>query len=58
MVTTRRRLQEVFWRAWESAATYDPARGSPEAWIITRARSRAIDREGLSAGAISEPPIS
>lgn len=37
-------LQEVFWHAWESASTYDPARGSPEAWIITRARSRAIDR--------------
>jgi RNA polymerase sigma-70 factor (ECF subfamily) len=37
-------LQEVFWHAWESAGSYDPARGSPEAWIITRARSRAIDR--------------
>jgi RNA polymerase sigma-70 factor, ECF subfamily len=37
-------LQEVFWHTWESASTYDPARGSPEAWIITRARSRAIDR--------------
>lgn len=37
-------LQETFWSAWESAGTYDPARGSPEAWIITRARSRAIDR--------------
>jgi RNA polymerase sigma-70 factor (ECF subfamily) len=37
-------MQEVFWHAWESAGSYDPARGSPEAWIITRARSRAIDR--------------
>lgn len=37
-------LQEVFWEAWQVAGAYDPARGSPEAWIITRARSRAIDR--------------
>src|SRR5919204_3277029 len=37
-------MQEVFWEAWQLAGTYDPRRGSPEAWIITRARSRAIDR--------------
>ena len=37
-------LQQVFWEAWQAAATYDTAWGSPEAWIITRARSRAIDR--------------
>jgi RNA polymerase sigma-70 factor, ECF subfamily len=37
-------LQEVFWEAWRSAGTYDPARGTPEAWMITRARGRAIDR--------------
>ena len=37
-------LQEVFWEAWQSAASYDPSRGSPEAWIFMRARTRAIDR--------------
>jgi RNA polymerase sigma-70 factor (ECF subfamily) len=37
-------LQDVFWEAWQSAASYDPARGSPEAWISMRARARAIDR--------------
>lgn len=37
-------IQEVFWEAWQSAHTYDAARGTPEAWIVMRARSRAIDR--------------
>lgn len=37
-------LQEVFWEAWQSAAGFDAARGSPEAWIVMRARSRAVDR--------------
>jgi len=37
-------LQDVFWQVWERAGDYDPARGSPEAWLYTRARSRALDR--------------
>ena len=37
-------LQEVFWGAWKAAGSYDTGRGTPEAWIITRARSRALDR--------------
>ena len=37
-------LQEVFWEVWQSAGRYDSARGSPEAWMVMQARSRAIDR--------------
>jgi RNA polymerase sigma-70 factor (ECF subfamily) len=37
-------LQEVFWESWQDAGAYDAARGTPEAWIVMRARTRAIDR--------------
>jgi RNA polymerase sigma-70 factor (ECF subfamily) len=37
-------LQEVFWQSWVDAGKYDARRGSPEAWLLNRARSRAIDR--------------
>jgi RNA polymerase sigma-70 factor (ECF subfamily) len=37
-------LQDVFWELWRSAADYDPSRGSPQAWVTVRARSRGIDR--------------
>lgn len=37
-------LQEVFWEIWRLAPRYEPARGTPAAWVLTRARSRAIDR--------------
>jgi RNA polymerase sigma-70 factor (ECF subfamily) len=37
-------LQEVFLQIWRDAGSYSPARGTPEAWIITITRSRAIDR--------------
>lgn len=37
-------LQEIFWDAWQAADAYDPARGGPEAWMVMRARRRAIDR--------------
>jgi RNA polymerase sigma-70 factor (ECF subfamily) len=35
--------QEVFTEVWTRAETYDPGRGSLGAWIMTIARSRAID---------------
>ncbi|MBI3321664.1 MAG: sigma-70 family RNA polymerase sigma factor [Candidatus Omnitrophica bacterium] len=37
-------LQDVFLHVWYRAATYAPERGSPEAWLITITRSRALDR--------------
>lgn len=37
-------LQEVFWQIWREAARYDPGRGSPEAWVVMRSKTRAIDK--------------
>ena len=37
-------LQEVFLQVWREAPQYDPKRGSPEAWLVMRAKTRAIDR--------------
>ena len=37
-------LQEVFVQVWRQARGYSAERGSPEAWIINIARSRAIDK--------------
>lgn len=37
-------LQEVWLQVWRQAGTYRQDRGSPEAWITTITRSRAIDR--------------
>lgn len=36
-------LGETFWQVWERAASYDPERGTVEGWILTMARSRALD---------------
>ena len=37
-------LQDTWLQAWRRADTWDPARGTVAGWLVTLARSRAIDR--------------
>jgi RNA polymerase sigma-70 factor (ECF subfamily) len=36
-------LAEVFWQIWRQSGRYKPSRGKPLAWLLTIARTRAID---------------
>lgn len=35
--------EDAFWQVWRQAPRFDPKRGSALAWILTIARSRALD---------------
>jgi RNA polymerase sigma-70 factor (ECF subfamily) len=36
-------LTDVFWQVWQQSPRYDASRGKPIAWLLTIARTRAID---------------
>src|SRR5438552_13027032 len=36
-------LTDVFWQVWQQSSRYDASRGKPIAWLLTIARTRAID---------------
>ncbi len=36
-------LMDTFWQIWQQASRYDSSRGKPLAWLLTIARTRAID---------------
>jgi RNA polymerase sigma-70 factor, ECF subfamily len=44
-------LHDVFLEAWHQARQFDPSRGTLRAWLVTRMRSRALDRRGKVARA-------
>lgn len=46
---------DVYTQVWRQAHTYDAARGRPGAWLMTMARTRAIDR--FRAGAAEQGRI-
>ncbi len=50
-------VEDCFWQVWRQAARFDPQRGPAEAWVLTLARSRALDlyraRQSRQEGLVS-----
>jgi RNA polymerase sigma factor (sigma-70 family) len=63
IVRTKEAAEEVaidaFLQVWRTASTYDPLRGGPLAWLLTIARSRALDylRRAEPAEAHPDPAV-
>ena len=41
-------LHDVFLEAWHHAREFDPTRGTVRAWLVTRMRSRCLDRRATA----------
>jgi len=48
-------LIDVFHELWQRADRYNPARGTPIAYILTLARSRALDRARMKGARPTAP---
>lgn len=42
-------LQDTFWQVWRQAPRFDSQRGTATAWVLTMARSRALDAARATA---------
>jgi RNA polymerase sigma-70 factor, ECF subfamily len=52
-------LQEAYVRIWDKASEFDPAKGSPLAWMATIARNRALDEvRRVRPGSLEDLPES
>lgn len=47
--------EDVYVQVWQSAASFDPQRGTPLGWVLTICRSRAIDALRRADSAIVDP---
>lgn len=51
--------EDTFWQVWRQAPRFDPERGTALAWVLTIARSRALDaRRALDPAECTDDPES